>query len=130
MKIAVLIIQICFLYVFYYAGCFIQQILHLPIPGSIIGMLLLFILLELKIVKARWISHGANLLLSYLALLFVPATVGIIQYLSFFSGKGMLSIMIVIISTILVMLSSGFLAQKISMEEEQKTPEQQRSIEL
>ena len=100
MKVAIVFFQLCLLFAIYQVGNYIQQLLHIPIPGSIIGMLLLFILLQLKVVKVKWIANGANFLLSYLTLLFIPATVGIIQYVGFFSGMGILSIVVVIISTI------------------------------
>jgi len=120
MKVAIVFFQLCLLFAIYQVGNYIQQLLHIPIPGSIIGMLLLFILLQLKVVKVKWIANGANFLLSYLTLLFIPATVGIIQYVGFFSGMGILSIVVVIISTIIVMLSSGYLAQKVAIHQEQK----------
>ncbi len=37
--------------------------LHLPVPGSIIGMLILFILLQTGVIRLSWIEIGANWLL-------------------------------------------------------------------
>ena len=82
------VIQIGVLYMLYIFGSIIQQLLHIPIPGSMIGMLLLFLLLMTGMVKEEWISRGANMLLSHLTLLFIPATVGIIDYVELFLGKG------------------------------------------
>lgn len=56
--------------------------------------------------------EGANLLLSVMTLFFVPATVGIMNYFHIFQGKGSLLILLIIFSTVLVMLSSGFVAEK------------------
>ncbi len=78
------VIQIGGLYMLYMIGSFIQQLLHIPIPGSMIGMLLLFLLLMTGIVKEKWISRGANMLLSHLTLLFIPATVGVMDYVELF----------------------------------------------
>lgn len=55
---------------------------HLPVPGSVVGMLVLYALLRLGVVKAEWIVVGARGLLSVLALLFVPAGAGVAAYLS------------------------------------------------
>ncbi|MEB2426693.1 CidA/LrgA family protein, partial [Klebsiella pneumoniae] len=54
----------------------------LPItsPGSIIGMLILFVLLALHILPPQWVNPGCNILIRYLALLFVPIGVGVMQY--------------------------------------------------
>ncbi|MCL6617230.1 MAG: CidA/LrgA family holin-like protein, partial [Anoxybacillus ayderensis] len=105
------IIQIGVLYMLYIFGSIIQQLLHIPIPGSMIGMLLLFLLLMTGMVKEEWISRGANMLLSHLTLLFIPATVGIIDYVELFLGKGIWSIFVVIVSTMIVMLFAGFIGQ-------------------
>ncbi|OAB39960.1 hypothetical protein PMSD_02585 [Paenibacillus macquariensis subsp. defensor] len=101
MKIIRIIIQVGLLYLFYLAGDYIQQLLHLPIPGSIVGLLLLFVLLLCKVVPVRWIEHGSSTILSYLPLFFIPATSGIVNHLDIFSGRGLLLIVILIISTVL-----------------------------
>ena len=49
-------------------------------PGSIIGILLLFVLLYFKWLPLAWIESGANFLIAELLLFFIPAAVGIIQF--------------------------------------------------
>ena len=49
-------------------------------PGSIIGMLILFVLLALQIMPPQWVNPGCNILIRYMALLFVPIGVGVMQY--------------------------------------------------
>ncbi|MRH41566.1 CidA/LrgA family holin-like protein [Aquibacillus halophilus] len=111
MYIIYLSLQISILYIFYVIGTWIQEALHLSIPGSIIGMLLLFLLLSMKIVKKEWVELGSSLLVRHLPLLFLPIIVGIINYFDLFAGKGLLLIVITIFSTILVMTSSGLVSQ-------------------
>lgn len=48
--------------------------------GSIIGMLILFVLLALQILPAKWVNPGCYVLIRYMALLFVPIGVGVMQY--------------------------------------------------
>lgn len=91
------------LVVFYLMGSWIQQIFHLFIPGSVIGMLLLFTALSLKIIDVRWIEEGIQFVIRNMMLLFIPATVGIISYFDLFKGQGMLMIVIVLLSTVIVM---------------------------
>ena len=105
-----IVFQIGILYVFYYTGLWIQHTFHLLMPGSIIGMLLLFCLLMTKKFKAAWIDKGASFLLSHLPLLFIPVTVGIIDFFDLFKGRGFFSVIVVIVSTILVMVTSSFVA--------------------
>ncbi|OBZ14686.1 hypothetical protein A8L34_12270 [Bacillus sp. FJAT-27264] len=99
MKIVRIIAQVVLLYLFSLAGEAVKQLLHLPIPGSIIGLLLLFVLLLCRVVPVRWIEHGSAAILAYLPLFFIPATAGIVNHLSLFSGKGLLLIVVLVLST-------------------------------
>lgn len=105
--------HIAVLILFYLIGSWIQELFHLFIPGSIIGMLLLFVTLLTKKVNVTWVNEGADFLIRHLALLFVPVTVGIIQYLDLFAGKSFFLIPIALCSTLLVMVCSGMVSQYI-----------------
>ncbi|OEH91769.1 CidA/LrgA family protein [Bacillus solimangrovi] len=120
MKWVRFISQIAILFGFYYIGVGIQVVLNLFIPGSIIGMLLLFVLLKMNVIKLKWIDGGASFLLSHLPLLFIPVTVGIIDYFSLFKGKGFLSLIVVILSTVIVMISSAYASQFIAIRKERE----------
>ncbi|WP_309572139.1 CidA/LrgA family protein [Deinococcus sp.] len=56
--------------------------LHLPLPGSVTGMALLWAALGARVFRLHWIADAADGLLGILGLLFVPATVGFLGYLS------------------------------------------------
>lgn len=43
-------------------------------------MLILFVLLALQILPAKWVNPGCYVLIRYMALLFVPIGVGVMQY--------------------------------------------------
>ncbi|WP_410511738.1 CidA/LrgA family protein [Paenibacillus sp. BR2-3] len=111
MKIIRIVAQVALLYLFFMAGDYVQKLLHLPIPGSIVGLLLLFILLLCKVVPVRWIESGATTVLSYLPLFFIPATAGIVNHMGIFSGKGLLLIVVLIISTVLTMGAAAHSSQ-------------------
>lgn len=68
------------IYLCLYAGIAIASLLPITIPGSIIGMLILFVLLSLQILPAKWVKPSCHLLIRYMALLFVPIGVGVMQY--------------------------------------------------
>ncbi|RDW17404.1 CidA/LrgA family protein [Oceanobacillus chungangensis] len=115
-----IVFQIVILYLFFLLGEWIQQSLHLFIPGSVIGMIILFLLLLLNVVKLSWIDLGSKFIIRHLALLFIPVTVGVIEYLNLFKGDGLILVFIVIISTLLVMISSGLLSQWLVQRKEIK----------
>ena len=111
MKILTIVLQICILYIFSFIGTFIHNFFHLAIPGSIIALLLLFICLCLKIVPVKLIENGAVFLLSILMLLFIPTTVGIMNYPSLLSIHGALLVVAVLLSTIISIAISGTASQ-------------------
>lgn len=101
MKIIRIVIQVFLLYLFYLAGDYLQKQLHLPVSGSIVGLLLLFVLLLFRIIPVKWIEDGATTILAYLPLFFIPATAGIVNHMDIFSGRGLLLILILIVSSVL-----------------------------
>lgn len=111
MKILVIIVQVALLYLFYMVGDYLQRLLHLPVSGSIVGLMLLFILLLFRIVPVKWIENGSIAVLSYLPLFFIPATVGIVNHLDIFDGRGLLLILILIVSTVLTMVTAAHSSQ-------------------
>jgi len=63
------------------AGEIIARWLGLPVPGPVIAMLALFVALSFRAQPPAALSRLANTLLGHLSLLFVPAGVGVINYL-------------------------------------------------
>ncbi len=111
MKLIKIILQIAVLFAFSYLGSLLHQYLNIPLPGSIIGLLLLLAALSSKLFKPDWIQHGAGFLLAFLPLLFLPATIGVMNYASLFSGKGILICFAVVISTLATMIIAGKTSQ-------------------
>lgn len=116
MKILRIIMQVVILYIYYYAGVAIVEFLHLPFPGSIIGLLLLSLSLHLKWLKVEYIQDGAGFLIGVLTLFFIPTTVGVIEYPELWTAKGLLVLLAVSLSTVIAIFVTG----KISMIIEQK----------
>lgn len=58
----------------------LRVVLDLPVPGSILGILLLFLAFEFKVINAEKIAPTCNFLLNNLTILFVPAGVGLMKY--------------------------------------------------
>ena len=57
----------------------IQQILPLPIPASVIGLILLFFCLLSRLLKVEHIQEKSDFLLSNMAFFFIPAGVGMMN---------------------------------------------------
>ncbi|WP_197284237.1 CidA/LrgA family protein [Bacillus sp. CHD6a] len=117
-----LLTQIAVLYLFYKIGVVLQSAFDIPVPGSIIGMVFLLILLLTGVAKERYLQNGANVLLLYLPLFFVPATVGVMDYFSILSGtEGMVMLIALLVGTIIVLVCSGWVAQKTAVSVDKKT---------
>lgn len=117
-----IIFQVFILYLFSYIGFWVVDSFSLQFPGSIVGLILLFACLYLKIIPVHLIKDGAGFLLAFLALFFVPATVGIMEYPEFFSWLGMGIILSIAISTIITIIVAGKLCQYLErrlLEKEQ-----------
>ena len=65
------IILIC-----YYIGVLLSSLTRGFLSPSVIGMIILFLLLSLGIVKKEWVSLVSTFLLGNLILFFIPALVG------------------------------------------------------
>lgn len=113
LKIIRIVLQVAVLYAFCFIGTVIVDFLHIPLPGSIIGLVLLLIGLLTKVIPDWFIKEGAGFLLSILTLLFIPATVGIMNYPELLSGYGVLLVMIVLISTVFTLVLTGKIARRM-----------------
>ncbi|AIQ55254.1 MULTISPECIES: CidA/LrgA family protein [Paenibacillus] len=98
----------------------LTPLLHLPIPGSIIGMLILFLLLEAGAVRLSWVEVGASWLLAELLLFFIPSAVGVMKYTSLLEVNGLQVLAVVLVGTFAVMAGSGLLTGAIYKVKERR----------
>lgn len=87
------------LLVFQTVGEVISYALHLPVPGPVIGMLLLFGWLVFDNRLLSVIQNSASELLKHLSLLFVPAGVGIMVHAQRIGSEWMPIVIALVIST-------------------------------
>lgn len=62
------------------AGAVLRFAVPLPLPGSLWGMVLLFVLLRAGWLPEAWVARAARTCLAALGLLFVPVGVGIVAF--------------------------------------------------
>lgn len=90
-----------YILIFSLIGEFISILIKFPIPGSVIGMIILFIFLEFKLIKMKKIERVGEFLLDNLGILFVPAGVGIMVKFDFIKEIWLSFFLIAIISTVI-----------------------------
>lgn len=106
-----IILQVILMYGFYWIGNLVQAVLHLPLTGSIVGMLLLFIVIQLGWIRISWGEEGSSWLQSNLQLLFIPPTVGIINHFDFFRANTLLLVLGLMVSTLVTCLLSAKISE-------------------
>ncbi|WP_227512537.1 CidA/LrgA family protein [Moraxella catarrhalis] len=90
-----------------FLGQVIVGLFDLPLPPSVVGLILLFLALQVGLVKLATIEKLAKVLMDYLVLLVVPACISIMQYLDIIRDDFWVLIIGVSASTILVLLTSA-----------------------
>lgn len=120
MKMVKAIFQICLISVFSALGDYITRRFDFRVPGSIIGLILLFVLLEAGVIKIAWLDLGASWLLAELLLFFIPSAVGVIQYGRLMEMDGMKFLAVILTSTIMVMCVSGEITELFSKLRKEK----------
>ena len=101
------IAQIGILFVLSIFGTALRTSLHIPIPGSIIGLVVLFLLLQTRAVRLKWVELGATWLIAELLLLFIPSAVGVVEYSRFIATEGLQTVCVILLSTVTVMIVTG-----------------------
>ena len=87
------------LLIFQSVGELLARGVSLPLPGPVIGMVLLLLALRWQAVQAP-VAACAEFLLSHLSLLFVPVGVGVMTHLSLVSQYGIRLLAVVVLSTL------------------------------
>lgn len=100
--------QLMIILVTYFIGQVVQTLFHLPIPGSVVGLILLFLALHIGIIRVEMIEDVCEFLLSNMSFLFIPAGVGLMTSLGILKGKWIAFMVILIISTILVWVITAY----------------------
>ena len=80
------------------AGEALSHFLQLPVPGPVVGMVLLLLALRWAPVQQA-IAPAAGFLLTHLSLLFVPVGVGVMTHLALLSTHGLRLVVVIVLST-------------------------------
>ena len=104
-----LVRSLVILYIILLLGNLISHYIPVGIPGSIWGLLLLFLGLTTRIIRLEWIYLGSSLLIRYMAVLFVPVSVGIIKYYDLLVSQWKILLIPNILSTFLTLFIIAFL---------------------
>ena len=90
-----------------FVGELLKYVIPLPVPASIYGLVILFILLETGILKLDAVKETAVFLIEIMPLMFIPAGVGLMESWGDLNSMLVEVVVIILVSTVLVMGVSG-----------------------
>ena len=102
------------------AGEMLSSVLPLPIPASIYGIVILFALLESRVLSVDAIREASSFLITIMSMLFIPATVGLMDSFDLLKSRLAAYVIIMLVSTVVVMVVSGRCAQAIIRKEDKE----------
>ncbi|HJB84523.1 MAG TPA: CidA/LrgA family protein [Candidatus Alistipes merdigallinarum] len=111
---------------FYLLGCLISALIGNFVPGSVIGMVLLFAALSLKWVRPGAVKRVSSFLLDNMMLFFVPVGVGLITSYTLLSRYMLAIIVASLVSTVLVIAVVGLVEQKLESKRDSAKNEQKK----
>ena len=94
-------------------GEVLNSVIPLPVPASVWGMVLLFVLLCLKVIKLDQVQDAAEFLLSIMTVMFVPVGASLITSFADIKDEILGIFAIIIVSTVVCFLVTGKVAQRI-----------------
>ncbi|CAM3149207.1 CidA/LrgA family protein [Streptobacillus ratti] len=115
-----IIMELSYILFFSFIGQSLSKIINLPIPGSVIGLILFFLALQFKIVKLESVETTSKFLVDNLAILFIPAGVGIMISFKHIKDIWVSILLICLFTTILSLVVAGKLTQHLISKGDKK----------
>ena len=94
-------------------GELLNRLIPLPIPASIYGMAILFVALCTGVIKLSAVKETGHFLVQIMPMMFIPATVGLLESWEVMQSFLTAIILISLVSTVLVIIASGHATQLI-----------------
>ena len=96
-----------------FAAEILKYLIPLPVPASIYGLILLFLLLKTGILKLKQIEDVGGLLLELMPLLLVPASASFLTVLDTIQGMLFPVLIMGFVGTTVVMIVTGLVSQSV-----------------
>lgn len=108
-----------------FIGEILHELLPLPVPASIYGIVLLFLCLELKVIPVSSVKEASGFLIEIMPIMFIPAAVGLIDSWLTIREALVSYAVITAVSTVAVMAVSGRAVQAVMRRAKKKEREGQ-----
>ena len=101
-------------------GEILYQVLPLPVPAGVYGLFIMLAALMGGAVKLESVEGTGNFLMDTMTMMFIPATVGIVESIAEVRAVLVPFLVIIAVSTVLVMIVTGRMAQWVMGRKEAK----------
>ena len=112
-----MLVAFAHLFLFLGLGELIVYFIEIPLPGNILGMILIFVALKLKLIKLEAVKPASDMLIQYLMLFFVPFGVGLLAYFDFIKMHWSVLTVAAVISTLITLYVAAIIQQKLEKDE-------------
>lgn len=103
-----------------FIGETVTRLLGIPVPGAVLGMVLLLVWLRYRGGAPDYLVSTANGLLQVMTIMYVPASVGLIKYPMLFTMMGVKLLLICIGTTFITFWVTARLFQYLCKRQEEK----------
>ena len=90
-----------------FIGYFLERFFKIPMPANVLGMIILFLALYIKIIKLEDVKEVGDFIIKHLAIFYVVPSVGIMVYLDLLKTNFLVIIVPVLISIVLGFFVAG-----------------------
>lgn len=85
----------------------------LPIPATVIGLLLMYGLLSSHLIKVEWVDSLGSLLISMIGFMFVPSGISIAANLNILQAEGLQLVLVIVLSTVGMLIIVTYVTRAI-----------------
>ena len=107
-------------------GEILHYLLPLPVPASIYGIILLFILLETKLIKVEAVQDISTFLIEIMPVMFIPSAVGLLESWDILKENIGIYLVITVVTTVAVMITAGRVTQGVIRRSKETRKETKR----
>lgn len=112
--------QLFWIFLFSFMGEFLSMVSPVAVPGSVIGMVLLFLALHFKWINMEQVDEVGTWLTDNMAILFIPPGVGLMTNFDILGGVWWQLLIIVFVSTAAMLWFVGMVVQLMKKRAEEK----------
>lgn len=104
--------SLLYIFGFLLLGELISWLFQIPVAGNILGMLLIFIALKLKLIRLEDVKPASDKLIKYLVVFFIPYGVGLMVYFNMVAEFWLPITVAVVFSSILTLYITAVILEK------------------